>query len=415
MSSFPADQPSFLHAIQSLSDAIEKTDSDESLAIFSYRECCNTSPDEVKRCRGVVVDTTTAQPLFRSLGYAAEYTDQDWPGATLDEFASIQFYRAEEGTLLRLFFASASRKWYLSTHRKLDASRSRWSAGKPFGVMFEDALFHKTGWMTTDLTSRLDPAHVYLFLVRSSPETRIVCTGSTVPTMFHVGTILNGQQFDLATEIAGIGRPERVAFETPHEVVEFVRTINPYHHQGVIGFYPDGRHFKVVNSQYHFLSHVRGNEPSVAFRYLQVRCHPVYSQAMFTLYPEHVPKFQQYEQIILYIAKRIHNAYIARFVKHHNVVVSQEEYRIVRDCHGWHLTDRAKNRVTLDVVMQCLSQPKFTSTLNAIIRAELKPRKPVGASSDVKEVTEMTEVTDVKDITEMTEMTEVTEVTEVTE
>ena len=368
---------SVIHSINALSDYIEKTDEDSNLAIFSYKQCDNSSREEVKMCRGMVVDLATKIPLFRSLGYATEYTEASWAALPLspEAFGEMRFYASEEGTLLRLFFSKSAGKWYLATHRKLDAFRSRWSSGKPFGEMFETALFRQTGMMLADLTMRIDPAHVYLFLVRSSQENRVVCIGANEPTMFHVGTLRDGQHFDTETEVAGIQRPVRLPFTRQEEVSQYAAAVNPATHQGVIGFSGDGRHCKIVNSHYAMFSQVRGNEPSVAFRYLQVRTNPVYSKMMYDLYPEHVARFMQYETTILTIAKRIHNAYIARFIKKRQAVVTPEEYRIVRECHGWHISDRVHNRVTLAVVTECLSQAKFASTVNAIIRAELNPKK----------------------------------------
>ena len=393
--------------IQSLSDAIEKTDDDDTLAVYSYRQCDNTSPSEIKFCRGVVVDKVTNTPLFRPLGYTTELTEEEWRASpiTSDEFSMIRWFPAEEGTLLRMFYSPANARWYLSTHRKLNSFRSRWSAGKPFGEMFETALFRQTGMDMSTLSTRLSPQNVYLFLVLSSPETRVVCTGSATPTIIHVGTLVNGQIFDLDV-VCAVERATQLTFSSPQEVAETVKAIQPSQRQGLIGFYPNGCSVKVVNTSYQFFSRVRGNEPSVAFRYLQVRSHPVYSKAMQELYPEHTPRFVQYENAILKIAKRIHNSYIARFIQKRQAVVSHEEYRIVRECHGWHIADRTANRVTLAVIMDCMSQPKFASTVNSIIRADLKPKPDPKESKKESDEHSMDPKEDPKEDTKEDEMTE---------
>ena len=69
-------------------------------------------------------------------------------------------------------------------------------------------------------------------------------------------------------------------FSTKEEVLDYVKSVDPFSLQGVIAFDKEGSHFKVINSQYQFYSNVRGNESSIMFRYLQVRTNPVYTKLL---------------------------------------------------------------------------------------------------------------------------------------
>jgi hypothetical protein len=89
-----------------------------------------------------------------------------------------------------------------------------------------------------------------------------------------------------------------------------------------------------------------------------------------------------YENTIAIIAKQIHNSYINRFVNKNQVVVSKEEYRIIRECHGWHISDREKNKVTLNIVLRVLGEQRYFSTVNSLIKRYNKGIKVIDKVND---------------------------------
>lgn len=373
---------------QSLSefkDLIEKTDDDGTVQIYSYKFCENTSPDILKKYRGVVFSGETS--LFSSLGYTEEYNENDKDiVSTKGGVENFSFFRSEEGTLIRLFYTN---KWYISTNRKLDAFHSRWGTTTSFGEIFKNALHH-LNQDEEKLFERLDKNHVYFFLIRNIRENRIVCAPSSHPIVFHVGTLLNGKTFDLTID-TGIPKQDKLMFESWDGVFSHVQGVDHLDCQGVIVFYEDGTQFKIINAKYQLYSQVRGNEASLNFRYLQVRNNPTYIRLIHELYPDNINNFVLYENTIAIIAKQIHNAYIKRFVNKNQVVVSKEEYRIIRECHGWHISDREKNKVTLNVVLRVLGEQRYYSTLNTLIKRHKKGTKVLDKVVDKIEVDKMEE------------------------
>lgn len=374
---------------QSLSefkDLIEKTDDDGTVQIYSYKFCENTSPDVLKKYRGVVFSGETS--LFSSLGYTEEYNENDKDiVSTKGGVENFSFFRSEEGTLIRLFYTN--NKWYISTNRKLDAFHSRWGTTTSFGEIFKNALHH-LNQDEEKLFERLDKNHVYFFLIRNIRENRIVCAPSSHPIVFHVGTLLNGKTFDLTID-TGIPKQDKLSFESWDGVFNHVHGLDHLDCQGVIVFYEDGTQFKIINAKYQLYSQVRGNEASLNFRYLQVRNNPTYIRLIHELYPDNINNFVLYENTIAIIAKQIHNAYIKRFVNKIQVVVSKEEYRIIRECHGWHISDREKNKVTLNVVLRVLGEQRYYSTLNTLIKRHKKGTKVLDKVVDKIEVDKMEE------------------------
>ena len=349
-------------------NVLEKTDSDGILSIYSYSNCNNNSSDEIKKLRGLIY-TEDGKKVFGSLGYTQEYNEnEDWSRELENtSLNSFTFFPSEEGTVIRLFHYE---KWYVSTHRRLEAHKSRWGSSETFGTIFDRSLTHSIGESRAkDFTNELDKEYMYLFFIRNTEENRIVSNAPETPTVFCVGKISKSGDFS-NFEGLGLQQQEKLNFSNMSEVVDYVKNIDPFVRQGVIAFRSDGSQFKVVNSTYQLYTQVRGNEPSVKFRYLSVRNNPVYLSLIHKLYPKHTNDFIMYEFAFLKVAKKIHNTYIQRFINKEYVVTDPISYRIIREAHGRHIANR-NFKVTLVVIMSILSEEQFLSTLNRLIKIEL--------------------------------------------
>ena len=363
---------SFPNSISHLSNFIEKTDDDGSLQIYSYKFCDNDSPTEIKNCRGLVYQGENL--VSKSLGFTQEYNDtqQELFSSQNIDFTKVTFLPSEEGTFIRIFYAN--NKWYMSTHRKLDAFNSRWGSEKShsFGKIFTDGIA-EIGYESMDsLTSLFDQSYTYMFLIRNTIHNRIVSNPPTNndPKVYFIGCLSNSEFSFQSPQAFNFPKQTQLTFENWTDVFNYVKDTDPLQKQGVIGFYKDG-HFKILNSKYQLYSKVRGNEADICYRYLQNRSNPVFSKMMYEMYPENINSFLKYENLIIQIAKNIHNAYVSRFVHKNYVVVSQEEYRVITECHGWHISDRQNNKVSLSYVINVLNKDKFVSNLYTIIKRML--------------------------------------------
>jgi hypothetical protein len=140
-----------------LSSFIDKTDDNSELQIYSYSSCSNDDSVELKAYRGLVFDHSIL--VASSLGFTPEYNEESKNIEELKDISDYSFYKSEEGTLLRVFY---HKKWYLSTHRKLDAFKSRWGSDETFGDIFLkclDCSFEK-------FTERLNKYHVYFASIK---------------------------------------------------------------------------------------------------------------------------------------------------------------------------------------------------------------------------------------------------------
>jgi hypothetical protein len=311
-----------------------------------------------------------------TIEYTVENTDRISASIT-SVFDQCSFYDSHEGALIRVFFFSG--RWYTSTHRKLNAFRSKWASRESFGTCFKKALDSEVNsneklkkvipdgdeGLLERFQSTLDKNNQYMFLVRHTEDNRIVSEAPIRPTLYHVGTFIKGE-LSLNDDI-NIPYPTKHQFKNLDELNIYVKGVDIRNLQGVICFSPDNKQYKIVNQEYQDLFRSRGNEPSIKFRYLQVRMNRRLSAMLYHLYPKWEVKFDEIENIIWDIARSIYNAYVQRFIKKRFVTVPTEEFKVIRECHKWHEVDRTSNRISINKVVDVLNSQTPTS-LNRMIR-----------------------------------------------
>lgn len=368
---------------------IRLTDKDEEngLELFCYIKCTNDDEDIVKKCRGVVFNKDKI--VMKAFPFTREYssTDEDNVKSVFSQtdFTKCRFYNSVEGTLIRVF--NFNDKWFVSTHRKLNAFKSKWASKESFGDIFKRSLeeymmnggYEKVFDGVTEsfdkesikentiekVCSRLDKNNQYMFLVSNTPENRIVCTTKEVPELIHVGTFKNGE-LDL-DDYVGFNKGKEHHFGSVEEMISEVESIDYDEFQGIIAFLPNNEQVKILTPKYQELFKIRGNESSIKFRYLQVRMNKRLSNGLYSLYPKYSKDFDDYENILYKIAQFIYRSYIARYISKRYITLPVEEFAVMRECHNWHCQDRGNNRINEEKVIEVLNQQPPTN-LNHMIR-----------------------------------------------
>lgn len=403
---FAVSNVNLTHEYVSENSNVSVTDSnEEGLKVYYYNECDESSDENIKNTRGVVFDKD-GKIVMKTFGFTPEYSVKDYNlinNVVLNGIDNSMFtynsdtnmfelsdkgviiFESEEGSLIRVF--NYNEKWYISTHRKLDAYHSKWSSKVSFGAVFESAITHLYNtsegfkdWvgelgenkLIDQFLTKLNPEHQYTFLLRNTKENRIVCKEPDHPTVYYVGSFWNeGNSFGF--DAIPISTPRRPLLNSTDEIVKFVESCDPNSIQGVIIVTKDNKIYKIMNDSYNELYSVRDNCPSVKFRYLQVRTNPVLKQQLIKLYPNFVSEFNKYESVILEIAKEIHNAYISRFVNKQYRKVSPDLYVIIKICHGMHIADR-NVKITFPKVLETLNKQSGVY-LNRIIKTHLHVKR----------------------------------------
>lgn len=365
--------------VEALGSLVHLVDSDEEnkLDMFCYVKCSESDNDLLKQCRGVVFNGDAL--VMKAFPYTIEYnhTETEQITSVFENFDDWSFYESHEGALVRLFHFAG--KWYVSTHRKLNAFRSKWASSESFGTLFKAALVSEEERneefknslpegenILERFKSTLDNNKQYMFLVRNNVENRIVCSVPDHPTVYHVGTFVDGElKWDEKVNIPG---PKELKFADSKALLDHVAKVSYKDLQGVIAFdRANKRVVKLLNQNYQDLFKARGNEPSIKFRYLQVRMQRRTTNMLYHLYPEKVGTFDEYENILFDIARSIYRSYVQRFIKKRYVTVPREEFAVIREFHSWHLNDRKHNRISIDKVIEVMNTQSPTH-LNHMIR-----------------------------------------------
>ena len=381
--------------VENLAEQVILTDTDElgGLSNYCYRNDCVfdgtiTNESIVKQCRGIVFDGE--EIIMKAFSYTDEFSDKDNSVVSdiLDTLNEPYYvFDAWEGALIRMFCHKD--KWYITTHRKLNAFKSKWASGESYGASFKKALEWQM-WGNENLRevtrakehvddlvafqNYLNKDRQYMFLVCNSNNNRIVCNAVIEPTMFHVGTFIDGV-LDVTDDI-NIRKPNRYTFESTNHMLEHVNKIDYMVNPGVVVI-SKNRQFKVSNSRYLDLVKLRGNQPSVKFRYLQIRHDNDLNMKLRMLYPEFITHFNQYDADIIAISKIIHTAYMNRFINKQFVTVPVADYQIIKQAHSWFIADRMNRKVTQKVIYEILNKQSDVS-LNHLIK---KLRAPIQIES----------------------------------
>jgi hypothetical protein len=273
--------------------------------------------------------------VCQSFGYTREAT----------EFQGFnKFYPVYEGTVIRLFFYN---HWFISTHRKIDASFSRWS-GPTFGDMFQE-LFQ----MSED---ELDKTNVYIYILQHVENRHLLPIKKS--RLIHVANFKNEltitmQPILLTTSIKEY--VERAFLENSNSV-------------GLLTFV-DNAPVKIVSQRYLDLKNVRGNDPQVTTRYTHLFAQPEKQKVLKQFYPEYAQQFKNIDRAFEDLSKFIHSGYINMFVKKLNVKFSKENHVVMMRCHSWYKEDAKNRTVRLNVVKDMLRTTPvnyFTAMMNEI-------------------------------------------------
>lgn len=285
------------------------------------------------------------------------------------------FY-ALEGTLIRVFWYKD--RWHISTNKKLNAFKSRWSSRKSFGEMFQETLMAISGdpnCLETMLQA-LDPERVYLFLVRFNQENRLVCQPDRDPKeqVVFIGA-WNDKTKSMDREwrhSPPLPMAIRAPVERRAELIPFVEALDIHKYQGIILFHKTQNiQWKIYPSEYHRLLRVRGNNPNIRFRYLEIRNDPEMRRQLFELCPYYQDMFLEYENILFQIAKLIRYYYIQRYIRNKYVTLPKEEYILMKKCHDWYLSNREENKINIAKVMEILNREETLALYKMIRRFQI--------------------------------------------
>ena len=329
------------------------------LRVYHYDD--HATDLEMLNVRGIVKNAQD-QVVCKTFGYTPEVlaNDNDNLNTLISPLVNqtTRCYLSYEGTLLRIWFYAG--RWFLSTHRKLDASKSRWGCNISYGQLFNRALVPIVGTDDTynKFTAGLDPNKIYVVMLRSFIENRKVCAGAAEPTLYCVGSFIRDQNFVFCSSNpeTRLPTPEEVTtISSPESLIEFVMKSDPQVCQGLVLMNADGTSGKVTNPEYDRLDKLRGNQANVLHRYVQLRWTSQRNE-FANLYPEQQPKFDEWEKVMTHVVHNILRKYIERYINRRTAILPPEQYKVMTQLQDMyiHQLRPINQRVTEEHIWQIL-------------------------------------------------------------
>ena len=210
-----------LKEIENNKTKILETDKLDNLVCYHFYECDNNSSEEHKQLRGVIKEKETNKIICKTFGFTPEIVENDDENiqrfiVPMVEAKATCFY-SYEGSLLRMF--NHEDKWYLSTHRKINAFKSKWGFGKSYGDLFAEYLkrFEYFKQFTNEEVIQkfgtcFEKDQVFVFLITSYKENRIVSNKQLEsPNVYIVG-----QFKQVENDCVFVNNFERLVFMLPN-------------------------------------------------------------------------------------------------------------------------------------------------------------------------------------------------------
>lgn len=295
----------------------------------------------------------------------------EFMGTAMDH---LKIFKAIEGTLIRVF--NYDGKWFISTHRKLDANKSRWGNGKSFGETFGDAI-KAVGLAMDDFLLRLDKAYCYTFLMTSTMDTYFVCQPQHEPKLFvYAVTKLNpstneDEWVDVSLDDINIPRQPQLDLNAS-EIIQWTKQLKfPFDHAGILIL--NSKTFdtlKVINKAYSYFYGLRQNEASIPFAYLGILGNRNDVLNFKKLYPHVMARLNQYDELINDLIHELYDLYVRRYVRKENLTTFAPKHFILNNhIHRWFMDHNPKDRkrtipVTVDVVRSIVTNDVEPSILN---------------------------------------------------
>ena len=305
-------------------------------------------------------------------------------GATFN-VADYRFFVSHEGTLIRVFHCGT--RWHIATNRKLNAFESKWGSVKSFGILFKDAISSeiennpafakRVGGVESPnvldkLYSLLDMTKQYMFFLRSTADNRLACNPPSRPTVYHVctTTICATDTWTVNYEDdIGIPHVEELTPSNAEEVEQVIQTVDPLKTQGllIVSKTQPAQIFKKMNPMYAKRLAVRGNDPSLRFRYISLFSRPSIQTELREMFPEKTGLFDSVDKRLFEKTHFIAESYNERYIERAYIRINKVDYyimKLLREKMGL----RSKEPVDRDNVYSVLAGVN-APTLNNLLKS----------------------------------------------
>lgn len=316
--------------IENISESgIRKTDTLDNLECF----CADNPPsdDFERKIRGCVFNQNNC--ILQSLPYSYEYIEGE---TSFESFQYVknkyQIYKLREGSVIRVFYEN--NKWYTTTHRKLDAFKSKWGNTASFGEIFERLVYSNFKKSLDEFyTEYLETDKSYVFFIGTDEITRIV---SPVHNNLYLIACLNKHNKYVYYNKLEKFYQENLQFNNKEEILNFVKNIEfPFIISGLLLFDTETLEtHKIFNKNYYSLTKLRNNMSSIKAAYLENRSDKEKIEIFKKLYYQHRSIFDECEKDIKNLESEILSEYKDRYIFKKFKVLPKFKHIILCEIHS---------------------------------------------------------------------------------
>jgi hypothetical protein len=276
--------------------------------------------DLLRRVKGTIIDIKTDQVVHKGSFFPYEFTESEYNYCKqkMDKLnhklEDMNIEYAYEGTIIRIFY---HKKWYISTHRKLDSDKSKWGSNNSFKVLFEKGLEESYNISLYQLFTCLNLRCQYTFMIIADENTRFVCN----PCYSKKVYLVDSDDPDVAhLKIDRLPKPIE-NFRTLDDVFNFIKGMKyPFTYQGLLLIHKNGSQYRIISDEYSKLFKVRNNVQSIPYRYIQLKTQNDHEtiKLLKKLFPSYIPTFESYDKYITQLVDIIYHEYNKR--KHRSLL-----------------------------------------------------------------------------------------------
>lgn len=344
-----------------MNEFIRIFDQKDDLILVHYIE---TIP-QLYHIRGIIIDLQQMKIVASSFPYTPEY-EIDKIEEAITTAPPYTFAYTNEGTIMRVF--NHNNTWYLSTHKKIDGSRSKWS-GPCFGTTFKEL------WGDADFDTILSPENCYVFLV-THPDNRLV-SPIVEPSLTYICAFTpfkdNRMRInrDIRIGVLNIDTNNTVSsVDTLEELTDVANDMDWKQCTGLVVFDETDtfiRCTKILPRDYSDRREIRGNEPNFRLRYLHLLQNNK-GGLIRDMFPEKENIFNNVDEDLQKVPSYLAGFYRTRYINKTYLQLPQELHYVLNTTKK-----RFKHDMTIeDNINRTL---KYTNgrQLNAIIRYMKNP------------------------------------------
>ena len=288
------------------SDNVSRTlDSTNTYTIYKYNQSVSAPFYKYRSIIGMGSNIVCFSPP-KSMSYS-EFCDTH----SAKEIVSEEFV---EGTMVNVFWDGSD--WKKATKSKMDAVCFFFDTNGVFNRLFEETLQS----VNLDLNT-LNKSYCYSFVMQH-PENRLVTAFTEIKlyliSAYYIESSLVNTKVNVVDTIQKdpVWESTRVQFPAVLEW-DLLKPIEnmPYTIMGVSFKDPiSGDRCKLRNPAFEYVRHLRGNQPKLSYRYLELRKMGKVVEFL-TFYPEHSGQFRYYQTNLHKYTNTLYNLYVNIFIK----------------------------------------------------------------------------------------------------